>query len=97
MITEFELDNIMVQQKDYIITRIDNGEIDEAICMLAVLHGLWCCSNAGTIGYGYKFNELVERINNEMERLDYSIRVQIEGGSLVKRVMLKKTYSKQLT
>ena len=58
MPTESELDNILVRQKDWIIRMIDDGKFNEAQFAIAILVDLWCrCS------YGYKIDELIERIN----------------------------------
>jgi hypothetical protein len=54
------LDNILVRQKDSLIKRINDGEFLEALAILDAVHELWIES-----GYGYKMNELVQRIYDD--------------------------------
>jgi len=53
---EYMLDNELVAQKNSIIGLIDNGNHDEAVCILKFVKPLWTAAN-----YGYKYNELRER------------------------------------
>ena len=52
-----ELDNILVRQKDSLIEKINGGEFMEALIILGAVRELWIES-----GYGYKVNELINRI-----------------------------------
>jgi len=55
-VTETELDNLLVGQKDKIICLIDNEQWMTALRMLMLLRPLWIRCN-----YAYKMIELVER------------------------------------
>ena len=53
------LDNLLVEQKNRLITLIDSGGVDAAQLCLWVLTPLWQSCH-----YDYKIRELQERINN---------------------------------
>jgi len=55
--TEEELDNILVHQKNRIIEMINRGDLDEARAILNVVFELWVKCD-----YTYKYHELQERI-----------------------------------
>ena len=55
-----KLDDILTRQKDSLIKRINDGEFLEALAILDGVHELWIES-----GYGYKMNELIQRIYDD--------------------------------
>lgn len=57
MLTESELDNILVKQKDRILSLINAGRTDTAREILFIVCDLWFKCN-----YGYKYQELIDRI-----------------------------------
>ena len=63
MITESQLDNILVAQKDGILFQINRGDFDAAFAQLACVRELWFACN-----YGYKFKELIARIDAESKK-----------------------------
>lgn len=59
-LNESELDNILVAQKDLILRKINVGCLIDARAQLDVVRHQWFLCN-----YGYKWNELVKRIQVE--------------------------------
>jgi hypothetical protein len=57
------LDNILVHQKDSILSLVALGKYERAINALETLHELWEECN-----YGYKLREIVKRIDFELWR-----------------------------
>lgn len=53
MPSEKELDSLLIQQKNDILTYINNEEYDKALAILLVICGVWQACH-----YGYKYNEL---------------------------------------
>jgi hypothetical protein len=60
---DHQLDFILIRQKDYIISLIDNRRLVEARCCLRTVSELWLANN-----YEYKLNELAQRIRNTPRR-----------------------------
>lgn len=59
-IEKFNIENELVHQKDAILTTINEGQIEKAVSLLQFAKELWYkCS------YGYKFEELKQRLENE--------------------------------
>lgn len=57
MITENELDNQLIKQKDTLLALIRNRKYDEASAILAFVKPMWdVCS------YGYKWDEIRDRL-----------------------------------
>lgn len=50
-------DNLLIQQKDFILKLINNEAYSEAFFALLTVGAMW-----ETLSYGYKYNELMERI-----------------------------------
>jgi hypothetical protein len=61
--SEESIDFILIRQKDYIISLIDNHRLVEARCCLRTVSELWLANN-----YEYKLNELAQRIRNSPRR-----------------------------
>ena len=58
--TESDLDNLLVDQKNSILRLVNAGEFDRAETALDVVSALWHATR-----YGYKFREITERIATE--------------------------------
>ncbi len=54
---EHELDNHLVYQKNLILSRVNDGAVNEALAMLAVVRPLWQACR-----YDYKYLEIMQRI-----------------------------------
>jgi len=67
IITDDNLDNVLVSQKNRILRLINDGMVSEAQASLDTVRGLW-----ESCGYGYKYRETSERIMQ-------SIRVTLAG------------------
>lgn len=65
MPTESDMDNILVKQKDIVLSRINSGALNEAQAILNVLRELWF-----TCDYGYKWTEVQRRIFAESDKTD---------------------------
>lgn len=59
MLTEWEFDNLLVDQKNRIIELVDAGRLLEARAALAVVRDMWVLDN-----YGYKIQEIEARMRN---------------------------------
>ena len=60
--TETQLDNQLVRQKDRLIELIDNGKTEQAQIILQFVREMWEAAN-----YGYKFAELQARLKFQRE------------------------------
>lgn len=61
--TEAELGNQLVRQKDKIIHMIDHGRTTEALAALSVVREMW-----ESLSYGYKYSELLTRLEIKTQR-----------------------------
>ena len=68
MPTEKELDQLLIGQKNDILQYIDNGEFEKAQSVLWVVCNLWSACH-----YGYKYNELCERIRSRLTEGGFSV------------------------
>lgn len=59
-----KLDNMLVRQKDYILSTLDKGDYRAALLTLHCLREFWYAMN-----YGYKFEEILEKIKKQKERV----------------------------
>lgn len=59
MITETDLDNLLVRQKDSIISLINDGRITEAKTVLLTVSPMWIA-----LDYSYKIKELEKRMTD---------------------------------
>lgn len=57
MVTENELDNQLIKQKDELIRMINRKKYDEAAIILAFIKPMW-----DVCDYGYKWDEIKERL-----------------------------------
>lgn len=91
MIKEDVLDNILVSQKDGILSLINNAHYEKAIHALETLQSLWIATN-----YEYKLKELIKRIDFELWRDSANLHWKTKKNLETIRTTLKEKFYKYL-